>query len=106
MESTSKRVITAVLLLVVFIVAVHLRFSGLDWALHGGGTPHPDERHVNNCVNNIYLEAVPARGEDESLWEYWKRYWHRQLVEPRTSRQGAGPPLRPINYNYGTINCP
>ena len=106
MESTSKRIIVAILLLVVFAVGVQLRFTGLDWALRDGGTPHPDERHVINCINHIYLETVPPRGDDESLLEYWKRYWRRQLIENRPRAETGidfNPPLRPVNYNYGTF---
>ncbi len=104
MESISRRTLIAFLLLIVFILGVHLRFSGLDWALHdGGSTPHPDERHVYFCLNHIHLEPVEPRGEDESLLDYWKRYWKHQLVEPRTHFQGSGPPLRPVNYNYGSF---
>jgi len=104
MESTSQRLVIAFLLLTVFATGVTLRYTGLHWAMHGGGsTPHPDERHVGNCVDSIYLEPVSPREEGESHWDYWKRYWHRQLLESRTSRQGEDPPLKPVNYNYGSF---
>ena len=105
---TSKRQMLASLgILVVFGFGLWLRVSGLNWGLRDGVQYHPDERHVGNCVGYSRLDPVEEQQEDESYSSYLARYWHHQIWgkiakgDPKRPRMEA--PLRPDNFNYGTL---
>ncbi len=102
-----KRTAASIGILFIFGFGLWLRMSGLDWAIREGFDPHPDERHVANCINYARLDPVEPKADDEHYFQYLARYWHHQIYEPiRKDPKPDSPltaPLRPINFNYGTL---
>ncbi len=108
MYTAEKRIVSALSLLVIFGVALYLRFYGLDWAYKDGAYSfHPDERHVEACVNQTRPQwltpeehALPVRQQIDLLVE-------RNLKVDPDRQYGPHDPdrpgLKPVNYNYGTL---
>ncbi|MBZ0256957.1 DUF2298 domain-containing protein, partial [bacterium] len=108
MYTAEKRIVSAIALLVIFGVALFLRFDGLDWAYKDGAySYHPDERHVENCVNQTRPQGLSNEELKLPLREQIQLLYERNLkVDPKRN-YGANDPdrpgLKPVNYNYGTL---
>lgn len=105
MYTAEKRILTAFALLLVFAAALYLRFYGLDWAFKDGAfTFHPDENHVQSCVNSLRPQFLTPEEQQLPLGEQLQLLYERNLkVDPAAPYTPGTPGLRPVNYNYGTL---
>ncbi|MBI1387402.1 MAG: hypothetical protein GC154_03020 [bacterium] len=106
MATAEKRTLAALALLMIFALALVLRFDGIDWALKDGTYSfHPDERHVENTINSLRPQGLNADELGLPLWEKTRRLYERNLkvADPDAPVTPGSPGLRPINYNYGTL---
>jgi YYY domain-containing protein len=110
MNKATKTLVSAFLLLLIFSLAIFLRFYGLDWSLKDGAySYHPDERHCVDCVTSLNPEFLT----DEEKQLPWREQWslfqeknlHVEYLNPQDPSKVKGDPgLRPTNYNYGTLS--
>lgn len=108
MYTAEKRIISAFALLVIFGVALYLRFYGLDWAYKDGAYSfHPDERHVEACVNQTRPKGLTAEEQALPIRQQIDLLVERNLKVDPNRNYGPNDPdrpgLKPVNYNYGTL---
>ncbi|MDP8244842.1 MAG: DUF2298 domain-containing protein [Candidatus Hinthialibacter antarcticus] len=108
MYTAEKRILSAIALLVIFGVALFLRFDGLDWAYKDGAYSfHPDERHVESCVNQTRPQGLSAEELNLPLRQKVDLLVERNLKVDPNRNYGPNDPdrpgLKPVNYNYGTL---
>ena len=104
MNLATKRILSALLLFLIFTLAVYLRFYGLDWSYKDGvGTYHPDERHYENCASELHPYWLTEAEKQLPLWQQAQILYAKNLQVQGERGVKGNPALRPINYNYGTL---
>ncbi|MEW6238794.1 MAG: DUF2298 domain-containing protein [Candidatus Omnitrophota bacterium] len=116
MNAAAKRILSALLLLLIFGLALYLRFYGADWALKDKVySPHPDERHYESCASIMRPQWLSADERKLPLREKFRLLYERNLDaskiqgvsrdygNPASVFMREKPGLAPINYNYGTF---
>jgi YYY domain-containing protein len=104
MNRAIKRIFVSVLLLFTFGIALYLRLYGSDWALKDKtASPHPDERHYENCAGTLRPQWLTNEEKELPLREQIEILYEKNLkINPGPYTRGT-PGLRPENYNYGTF---
>ena len=104
MNLATKRILSALLLLLIFTIAVFLRFYGLDWSYKDEvGTFHPDERFYESCAGELHPYWLSAEEQNLPLQQQIQILYEKNLKVTGDRGVKGNPALRPINYNYGTM---
>ncbi|MFB3786258.1 MAG: DUF2298 domain-containing protein [bacterium] len=105
MNSAQKRVFSSLILLLIFTVALALRFYGLDWGFKDGVySQHPDEWHYDSCATHMNPQGLSEEERQLPWRDQLRLLYERNLkVEPQLPYAPGSPGLRPVNYNYGTF---
>ncbi|HQH74080.1 MAG TPA: hypothetical protein PK360_18540, partial [bacterium] len=100
-----KRVLSSLILLLIFTVALALRFYGLDWGFKDGVySQHPDEWHYDSCATHMNPQGLSEEERQLPWRDQLRLLYERNLkVEPQLPYAAGSPGLRPVNYNYGTF---
>ncbi|MDX9755581.1 MAG: phospholipid carrier-dependent glycosyltransferase, partial [bacterium] len=99
-----KRLAGAFALLLIFALALGLRFYGLDWSFKDGvHTFHPDENHYHFCANDLRPQWLSEEEKQLPFLSQIKLFYQRNLEIQGDKGTPNNPALRPRNYNYGTF---
>ncbi len=111
MNSAIKRILSSLVLLAIFGLALYLRLYGSDWGFKDTGHPnqhsnHPDERHYQNCASDMRPQWLSEAEKELPLREQAKLLYQRNLEvtdQSKALNKAGNPGLKPVNYNYGTF---
>ncbi len=116
MNPAIKRILSAFLLLIIFALALYLRFYGIDWAFKDNiWTHHPDEMHYQSCASLMNPQGLTEEEKQLPFKEQLKRLYEKNLNtdaiqhvnrhnrQPNSPFMQNKPGLVPSNYNYGTF---
>lgn len=105
MNSAAKRLLSALILLTVFALALSLRFYGVDWGFKDGcGSQHPDEWFYQSCGQNDLRPQGLSAEEGKLPWQDQVRILYEKNLKVVEGQSKPGNPgLKIQNYNYGTF---
>lgn len=105
MNSAAKRILTALILLTIFALALSLRFYGVDWGFKDGyGSQHPDEWHYDSCGHEDLRPQWLTADERNLPWQDQLRILYEKNLKVVEGQSKPGNPgLKIRNYNYGTF---